>query len=79
MSQKTINSHIIKISNPLNDSLSSPGKKTNVFLTDLKEKIVMEQQNVSWIDISNQPKGCYIAFLTDLQGGLIKKVRVIKE
>ena len=51
----------------------------NVFLTDLKGQIVIEQQNVNWIDISNQPKGYYIAFLTDSHGGLIKQIRVIKE
>ncbi len=79
MSQKTINSHIIKISHPLNDHVNSSVKKINIFLTDLQGQIIIEQQNVNWIDISNQPKGFYIAFLTDLQGGLIKKIRVIKE
>jgi hypothetical protein len=75
MSQKTINSHIIKISHHVNSSV----KKINIFLTDLQGQIIIEQQNVNWIDISNQPKGCYIAFLTDSQGGLIKQIRVIKE
>lgn len=79
MSQKTINNHIIKISHHLNDTVNSSVKKMNIFLTDLKGHIIIEQQNVNWIDISNQPKGYYIAFLTDLQGGLIKKIRVIKE
>jgi hypothetical protein len=79
MSQKTINSHIIKISHPLNDHVNSSVNKINIFLTDLQGQIIIEQQNVNWIDISNQPKGFYIAFLTDLQGGLIKKIRVIKE
>ena len=79
MSQKTINNLVIKISHHVNDSGDISAKKTNIFLTDLKGHIVMEQKNVNWIDISNQPKGCYIAFLTDLQGGLIKKIRVIKE
>ncbi|MBK8367812.1 MAG: T9SS type A sorting domain-containing protein [Bacteroidetes bacterium] len=79
MSQKTINSHIIKISHPLNDHVNSSVSKINIFLTDLQGQIIIEQQNVNWIDISNQPKGFYIAFLTDLQGGLIKKIRVIKE
>lgn len=79
MSQKTINNDIIKISHHLNDSVNSSVKKINIFLTDLQGQIIIEQQNVNWIDISNQPKGFYIAFLTDLQGGLIKKIRVIKE
>ena len=70
-----LNNHIIKISHPVISSV----KKMNIFLTDLKGQIVIEQQNVNWIDISSQPKGYYIAFLTDLQGGLIKKIRVIKE
>ncbi|MBK6984517.1 MAG: T9SS type A sorting domain-containing protein [Bacteroidetes bacterium] len=59
--------------------MNSSVKKINIFLTDLQGQIIIEQQNVNWIDISNQPKGFYIAFLTDLQGGLIKKIRVIKE
>ena len=70
-----INSHIIKISHHVNSSV----KKISIFLTDLQGQIIIEQQNVNWIDISNQPKGYYIAFLTDSHGGLIKQIRVIKE
>lgn len=79
MSQKTINNNILRFSHHLSDSVNASVKKMNVFLTDLKGQIVIEQQNVNWIDISNQPKGYYIAFLTDSHGGLIKQIRVIKE
>ncbi len=79
MNQKMINNNIIEISHHLNDCVNLISKRTNVFLTDLKGQIVLEQQNVNCIDISNQPKGYYIAFLMDLHGGLIKKIRVIKE
>ena len=71
--------HIVHISDHLHDNVDSLTDKINVFLTDLKGHIVFEQQNLNSIDISNQPKGNYIAFLTNLDGGLIKKIRVIKE
>lgn len=71
--------HIIDISGHLQNNMDALAMKINVFLTDLKGHILFEEQNASFIDITNQPKGNYIAFLTDLNGGLIKKIRVIKE
>lgn len=53
-------------------------KRTSVFLTDLKGQILFEQKGLAVIDISKQPKGCYIVFLTDSVGGLIDRIKVIK-
>lgn len=71
--------HIVHISHHLHNKVDSFAKKVNVFITDLKGHIIFEQKNLNSIDISSQPKGHYIAFLTDLNGGLIKKIRIIKE
>lgn len=79
MSQSSTNKNIISISPYLNGNLKKLRRKINVFLTDLKGQILIEQQNTEFIDITNQPKGCYIAFLLDLNGSLIKRIRVIKE
>jgi len=79
MNQKTLKNDIIEISHHVKGHLGSISKNMKVFLTNLKGEILIEQQNLDFIDISNQPKGCYIAFLTDLNGGLIKKICVKKE
>lgn len=71
--------HIVDISGHLQNNMDMLTMKINVFLTDLKGHILFEEQNARFIDISNQPRGYYIAFLTDPNGGLIKKIRVIKE
>lgn len=71
--------HLVDISGHLQNNMDMLTMKINVFLTDLKGHILFEEQNASFIDMSDQPKGYYIAFLTDLNGGLIKKIRVIKE
>lgn len=79
MDQDSTNKNIISISPYLNGNFKKLKRKMIVFLTDLKGQILIEQQNTEFIDITNQPKGCYIAFLLDLNGSLIKRIRVIKE
>ncbi len=79
MSQSSTNKNIISIAPHLGDNLKGLKRKINVFLTDLKGQILIEQQNTAFIDITDQPKGCYIAFLLDINGSLIKRIRVIKK
>lgn len=71
--------YIVDISQHIQEYMGSITKKFNVFLTDLKGDILFEGQNSDYIDISSHPKGYYIAFLTDMSGGLIKKIRIIKD
>jgi hypothetical protein len=71
--------HIIDISKHLQNNVDLLSLRINVFLTDLKGQILFEAQNVEYIDITGHPKGHYIAFLTDTNGVLIKKIRVIKD
>jgi hypothetical protein len=71
--------NIVDISSHLHGSMGLLVKNINVFLTDLKGHILFEGKNTYIIDISQQPKGYYIAFLTDLNGSLIKKIKVIKQ
>lgn len=73
------NKNIISISPYLKGNFKRLKRKINVFLTDLKGQILIEQQNTDFIDITHQPKGCYIAFLLDMNGSLITRIRVIKE
>lgn len=70
---------IVDISQHIHEYMGTITKKFNVFLTDLKGDILFEGQNTGSIDISPHPKGYYIAFLTDMSGGLIKKIKVIKD
>lgn len=79
MDQNSTNKNIISISPYLDGNLKKLRRRINVFLTDLKGQILIEQKNTDFIDITDQPKGCYIAFLLDLDGSLIKRIRVIKE
>jgi hypothetical protein len=79
MNQNILNRNIVRISQHLSLNIGDLTQGVNVFLTNLKGDIVVEQKNLNDIDITSQPRGLYIAFLTDLQGGLIKKIRVIKE
>ncbi len=74
-----MNNDIIDISHYLKNHTGLLSKKMNIFLTNLKGDIIIEQQNPDYIDMTNQPKGYYIAFLTDSHGGLIKQIRIIKE
>jgi hypothetical protein len=71
--------HIIDISKHLQNNVDLLSLRINVFLTDLKGQILFEGQNIECIDITGHPKGHYIAFLTDTNGVLIKKIRVIKD
>ena len=79
MFQNDFDKNIVAILPHLNSDLKGFTKKVNVFLTDLKGQILIEQQNTEYIDISRQPNGHYIAFLTDVNGSLIKRIRVVKK
>ncbi len=78
MSQNAVNRNIIRISPYLSGNLIGMKKKINVFLTDLKGNILIEQKNTEFIDITDQPEGHYIAFLIDLNGSVIKRIKVVK-
>lgn len=78
MSQNGINRNIISISPDLNGNLMGLKKRINVFLTDLKGNILIEQKNTEFIDITDQPKGHYIAFFIDVNGSVIKRIKVVK-
>ena len=77
--KKIIDKNQIVIAQHLNENLGKLPDKINVFLTDLKGQILFEEQNAKVVDITNLNNGCYIIFLTDLEGGLIKKIKVVKE
>lgn len=79
MNENDFNKDIIAILPHLNSEVKSFKKKVNVFLTDLKGQILIEQQNADYLDISHQPKGYYLAFLTDMNGSLIKRIKVVKK
>jgi hypothetical protein len=79
MNEQIVHKNRIAIRPYLNDTKKLISKNINVFLTDLKGHILFEGVNSDYIDITHHPKGNYIAFLTDLQGGLIRKVKIIKE
>ena len=79
MSQEGFNKDIIAILPHLNSDFKGFKKKVNVFLTDLKGQILIEKQNADHLDISDQPKGYYLAFLTDMNGSLIKRMKVVKK
>ncbi|HRG00095.1 MAG TPA: hypothetical protein PKZ75_03195 [Bacteroidia bacterium] len=79
MHQDDLDKHIIAILPHLNSEFKNFKKKVNVFLTDLKGQILIEKQNADYLDISDQPKGYYLAFLTDMNGSLIKRIKVVKK
>ncbi len=79
MDQKDLDRNIIAILPHLNSEFKGIKKKVNVFLTDLKGQILIEEQNADYLDISRQPKGYYLAFLTDMNGSLIKRIKVVKK
>lgn len=79
MFQDDLDKNIVAILPHLNHKYNGYTKNVNVFLTDLKGQIVLEQQNAKYIDITCQPKGYYIAFLIDINGSLIKKIKVVKK
>lgn len=79
MHQDDLDKNIVAILPHLNSDVKGFSKKVNVFLTDLKGQILIEQQNADYLDISHQPKGYYLAFLTDMNGSLIKRIKVVKK
>jgi hypothetical protein len=51
----------------------------NVTLTDLAGKIIIQEENASTIDISNQPAGMYFLLLIANKGQIVKRSKIMKE
>ncbi|MFA7381016.1 MAG: LamG-like jellyroll fold domain-containing protein [Bacteroidia bacterium] len=51
----------------------------NISITDITGKLVQEAQNTNSINLTNQPAGIYFITLTNTQGELIHRSKLIKE
>ena len=76
--QNSIDENQFCITHHLKENIDALPSNINVVLTNLKGEILFEEINADCIDISNLSKGLYIVFLMDLEGSLIKKIKVIK-
>lgn len=51
----------------------------NISITDITGKLVQEAQNTNSINLTNQPAGIYFITLTNTEGELIQRSKLIKE
>ena len=53
--------------------------QTNLQLTNLTGQIICDRKNVNALDLSNEPKGIYFLTLTDWNGQVIQRSKIVKE
>jgi photosystem II stability/assembly factor-like uncharacterized protein len=73
-----VNSDIIIYPNPVNDLINF-SIKTNVQLANVAGQIVAERKNITTLDLSNQTSGIYLLILTDNNGQVIQRHKIVKE
>ena len=74
----TVNNVIDVYPNPAN-SLINFSALTSVQLTSLTGQIIAEKKNVNSLDISDQPTGMYFLTLTDNNGQVVQRSKIVKE
>lgn len=53
--------------------------QTNVLLTNVSGQIILDRKNVNKLDLSDQPTGIYFLTLTENNGQVIQRSKIIKE
>jgi len=74
----TKNNSIIVYPNPTNSQINF-SVLTNALLTNVSGQIVADRKNVNNLDLSNQPTGIYILTLTNNDGQVIQRSKIVKE
>jgi hypothetical protein len=64
--------------NPTNNQINF-STQTNVQLINVIGKIIADKKNVNMLDLSNQPAGTYFLTLTDNQGQVIQRSKILKQ
>lgn len=64
--------------NPTNNTINF-SIQTNVQLTNATGQIIADRKNVITLDLSDQPKGIYFLILTDNNGQVTQRSKIVKE
>jgi hypothetical protein len=64
--------------NPTNNQINF-STQTNVQLINVIGKIIADKKNVNMLDLSDQPAGTYFLTLTDNQGQVIQRSKILKQ
>ncbi len=72
------NNQLIKVHPNPTSSILFLSERCNIKLTDITGKVLLENQNINSIDLSNQPKGIYYILISKENGKQIQRNKIVK-